>query len=262
MIASSLFYPFLISGILLIQFVLASITLPWTELWSENPIFHNDGAYHWYQIRLAMNLAITNNIVGYDPFFAAGYVGGIPLNASAKLPAFLALMFAPWFSEIIVYKLFVFISAILSVACVPVASRLLQISPGATVIASVFGIFLWWASVFHWYYTAGMTSFVLAAYLTLPYLAMIYRYLGRGGWGLLCALGLVGALGLLLHPLFPIPVALGTLSYFLIENRNLEMEEGISPRNCRSDIMSFTQSFLASRNVRSSDYIRPISASY
>ena len=225
MTASSLFYPFLVSGILLIQFVLVSITFPWAELWTVNPIFHNDGAYHWYQIRLAMNLAATNNIVGYDPFFAAGYVGGIPLNASAKLPAVLALMLAPWVSEIIVYKLFVFISAIVSVACVPAASQLLQLSLRATVIASSFGIFLWWASAFHWYYTAGLTSFVLAAYLALPYLAMVYRYLRWGEWPLLLALGFLGALGLLLHPLFPIPVALGTLSYFLIENRKLKWKK-------------------------------------
>lgn len=220
-ITSRLFYPLLITAILLVQFALVSITFPWTELWSENPIFHNDGAYHWYQIKLATNLAATNHIVGYDPFFAAGYVGGIPLNASAKLPAILSFMVVPWLSEIVVYKLFVFISSILCVACIPAASRILQLRPGTTVIASLFGLFMWWASVFHWYFTAGMTSFVLAAFLTLPYLAIVYRYLNRGGWGLLCILGLLGAFGLLLHPLFPIPVVLGTLSYFLVENRKL-----------------------------------------
>jgi hypothetical protein len=219
--APGLRYFLLISATLLIQFMLVGAVFPWTELWSENPIFHNDGAYHWYQIKLAVNFATTNNIVGYDPFFAAGYVGGIPLNASAKLPAILSLMFAPWFSEIIVYKLYVFVSAILCVICAPAASRLLGLSPGTGVIASIFGVFMWWATVFHWYFTAGMTSFVLAAYLTLPYLAIVYQYLRRGGWSLLCILGLLGAFGLILHPLFPIPIVAGTLSYLLTRNRNL-----------------------------------------
>src|SRR5690349_21754948 len=124
---ASLFYLLLISVLSLIQFALVSKTFPLAELWSENPIFHNDGGYHWYQIKVAINLAATNNIVGYDPFFAAGYVGGIPHNASAKLPAVLSFMSGSWFSEIVAYKLFVFISAILCVVCVPVASRLLQL---------------------------------------------------------------------------------------------------------------------------------------
>lgn len=218
---SGLLYSLLISAILLIQFALVAVTFPWAEIWTENPIFYSDGAYHWYQIKLATNLATTGNIVGYDPFFAAGHAGGAPLNASAKLPVVLSLMFVPWLSEIVVYKLYVFISAVLCVVCVPVASRLLGLSLSGSLIASVFGIFMWWASYFHWYFTAGMTSFVLAAYLALPYLAMIYRYSRQGGWGLLCALGALGALGLFLHPLFPIPIVFGTLSYLLIENRDL-----------------------------------------
>ena len=218
---SGLFYLFLIFAVSIIQFALLSITFPLAQMWSENPIFHNDGAYHWYQIKLANNLFATGNIVGYDPFFAAGYIGGIPLNASAKAPAVLTFISAQWLSEIVAYKLFVFISAILCVICVPAACQLLECRRGVTVIASVFGIFIWWASVFHWYYTAGMTSFVLAAYLALPYVALVYLYLMRGGWGILFILGLVGAFGLLLHPLFPIPVAFGLLSYFFFENQSI-----------------------------------------
>ena len=63
---------------------------------------------------------------------------------------------------------------------------------------------------------------------------------------MLCALGLLGALGLLLHPLFPILVALGTLSYLVIEPPKQSLEASVHSRGCDPAIVSFTQSFLDS----------------
>jgi hypothetical protein len=44
----------------------------------------------------------------------------------------------------------------------------------------------------------------------------------------LCVLCLVGASGLLLHPLFPIPVAFGVLSYFFFENQSLNWKRAFT----------------------------------
>src|SRR5678809_320530 len=76
--------------VLAIQTVLAGKTLPWSEIWSEAPLFHIDAAYHWYCMKLPVNLAATGNIVGYHPFFAAGHINGIHYHFSARMPALLA----------------------------------------------------------------------------------------------------------------------------------------------------------------------------
>src|SRR5690242_6199930 len=225
MIAPARFaYHILLGTAVLVQFTLVSITFPLKEVLSETPIFHNDGAYHWYQIKTALNLAKTDHIVGYDPFFAAGHVGGIPLNASGKLPAVLSFLLDSWFSDVVAYKFFVFLSGVLCVICAPLACQVLRLRLATALIATLLGFFLWWASAFHWYFTAGMTSFVLAAYLALPYLAIIFHYFKGGSWNALFVLALLGALGLLLHPLFPIPVAVGTLSYLLVQRRDIDLK--------------------------------------
>src|SRR6478672_179680 len=78
---------------LLAQFVLVSMSFPLGELWTDTPLFYIDGAYHWYEMRIASSLAPTANVVGYDPFFAAGHPDGIIYNSSAKLPGALAAFF-------------------------------------------------------------------------------------------------------------------------------------------------------------------------
>src|ERR1700675_3020091 len=71
-----------IAAIVVLQFLLVSITFPMSELLSDKPLFHIDAAYHWYQIKVAEDVFQTGSIVGYDPMFNAGYPAGVTSNVS------------------------------------------------------------------------------------------------------------------------------------------------------------------------------------
>jgi hypothetical protein len=205
-------------AVLICQFAFVAWTFPLSELMSSKPMFHIDSAWHLYHVKLGANLMRTHSLVGYDPFFNAGYPGGVTYNWSAKFPVLLAILFKPWLDEIVAYKLFVFVSATLAPACVPLAMRWLGFEYRAVVAGSALGLILWWASVFRWYHTAGMVSFVFGSYLALPYVARIINYFeGRGNWGCLAGLGLVGAIALFYHPLFPIPIIGGVIVYLAFD---------------------------------------------
>jgi hypothetical protein len=198
----------MILAIAFLQFTLTSITFPISELISPTPLFHIDSPFHWYKMEAARGFAATWHLLGYDPYFGAGYIGGINMNAAIKLPAALSVLLSPWFSSVVIYKLHVFIAAVLGPPCVPIAMRWLRLSAPATAAASVFGLLLWWLSALRWYHTAGMTTFVFCSYLALPYAALVVRYLTEAtSWRILLSLAVVGPLGFFIHPEFPVPVA-------------------------------------------------------
>src|SRR5215472_7355336 len=58
-----------------LQFSLISFTFPISELLSGKPFLHVDSPYHQYQIYMTEQLGKQGLLRGYDPFFAAGYVG-------------------------------------------------------------------------------------------------------------------------------------------------------------------------------------------
>jgi len=214
-----------IMGILLVQFVLVSISFPLDELLSNKPLFHIDAAWHWYHIKIAEELFRSGRIVGYDPAFNAGFPEGVTYNWSAKFPAALAILCGRWFSEIVVYKLYAFASALIAPACVPLALYFLRMKRGQILAGALFGILLWWVSVFYWYHTAGMVSFVAASYVALPYLAKLLHYLQEGGGGgSLVGMGLLGALAMFWHPMFPVPVAMGVSLYLATSFQQLDFK--------------------------------------
>ncbi len=214
----------LVCGITLFaQFALVAITFPLTELWTDVPLFHIDGAYHWYEMKLAAAFAVTGNVVGYDPFFAAGHPDGIIYNASAKLPALLAVIFSPGISEIRLYKSFVFLAATLAPVAIPCAAMVLGCSKSNALLAAIFGLFMWWVSYFHWYFTAGMVGYVASCYLGLLFAVLIFRFLeGRGSAHGYIGIGLVGAAGFFVHPVFPIPVAFLVLAFLAINGAHIQ----------------------------------------
>lgn len=199
--------------ILCIQFILVSLSFPLAELWTEKPLFYSDAPLHWYRMKLSIN----NHDIGYDPFFSAGTVGGLSTAPATKFPAILAILLNPWFSEIVIWKGYSFICAVLGPLCVSLALRCLGLGARSLFVGSLLGIILWWASVFRWYHTAGMVSFVFVSFLALPYFVMIVRFLqgskDSNGWSSAVSLGLAGALSMFIHPLFPIPIMFGTFFY-------------------------------------------------
>jgi hypothetical protein len=198
------------------QFLLVAASFPLGELLSRTPLFHIDGAFHWYQIEFARRLAQEGRVVGYDPYFAAGYVGGVTYNWSAKAPALLSILMGNHVSAEVAYKIFVFFASIATPLSIPLATRLLRLPTIVTIAASMLGLVLWWNSYFRWYQTAGLVSYVTACYLSVAYLAALYRFTFHGGGNLqVLALGLCGAGLFFLHPAIPVFIAAGYLGFFL-----------------------------------------------
>jgi hypothetical protein len=209
----------IVFALLALQVTLVSWTFPIQELFTDTPLFHIDGVYHWYQLHVAHELASQGRLTGYDPYFAAGHVGGTTLNASAKLPSLLAVALGGVANETIAYKIYVFIAASIAPALIALTGAVLRLPRRAVWIAGVLGLVLWWASGIRWYHTAGMVSFVLAGYLAAPYSALIRQIVLDRSRRLTASvgIGLMGAAGLFLHPLFPIPVTIAVVCYLAAE---------------------------------------------
>ena len=211
------------AALFVLQGILVAVTFPVTELFSELPLSHIDNAAHWYRVTTATNLAQFGDVVGYDPYFNAGTATGIATNPAAKVPALLSILLSSLLTPLLVWKLYVFLSACVAAACVPVALCILRCQRRVVAAAGLLALLLWWVSIFRWYHTAGMVSYVFACYLTLPFAALVYRYLhGTGGVLWLCGIGFFGAVGLLVHPLFPLPVALVTLLFLAFDWRTID----------------------------------------
>ncbi len=207
-----------ILGIGILQAILVSIAFPITELLTERPILHIDAAYHWYQMAMARAFAESGVLVGYDPYFAAGNIAGVIPRMSTKLALGLAIV-APDVSISVLYKWYVFVGAVLAPSLVALSCRILGFRIREMTIASILSLLLWWTSQLRWYHTAGMSSWVFQAYLGLLFFALVVAYLRAGGrWTLLLA-GVVGGLGLLLHPLFPVTVSFPVAAYVALQFR-------------------------------------------
>lgn len=219
-----------VSVVFVVQFVLVSWTFPISALVADTPLFYIDGAYHWYQMHVARELASQGKLIGYDPYFSAGHTGGVTMNASAKVPALLTVVFGALFAEAQIYKVYVFTAAALAPAFVPIAAGWSGLDRPSTWIATALGLLLWWASGFRWYHTAGMVSFVFACYLALPYVAGLVRaiYGPAPVTKHLVILSVAGAAGLFLHPLFPIPVALAFMAHLAANWRKTDWTRAVT----------------------------------
>lgn len=194
---------------------LLAFALPLSELFSALPLLHIDSPFHQYQLSVARELWENHALIGYDPWFAAGHLGGVNYNASAKVPALLAALLPSLLGPVTAYKLYVFLSALVAPGFVLLAMRLLKADAMTTIGAMVLGMLLWWISALRWYHTAGMVAFVAASYASLPYTVLVWRTVtGTLTASAVVALSVFGALGMLFHPLFPIPVIFA--AFFLV----------------------------------------------
>lgn len=185
-----------------VQVVLTALALPLGELFSATPLLNIDAAHHWYQVHVAAELAAQGRLVGYDPTFAAGYLGGVPYNTSAKFPALIAALGA---DPAVAFKLFSFVAAIAGPVAVPLAARSLGVGAGISAIAAVLGIILWWASPIHWYHTGGVVAWPLAVLVASWFAAGLVAYVTeRAGTAMLVGMTLLGCVFLLVHPMFPV----------------------------------------------------------
>src|SRR4029077_10896718 len=166
-------YAMLVVAALIVQFAPVAWTFPISDLLTGKPLFWIDSAYHWYQMTIASQCARGSGIICYDPFFGAGYPAGVTYNWSAKFPALLARM-RDASGVARPHKLFASPPPILAPLCVPIAARVMDMKIRVAAVATIAGFMLWWASVLHWYHTAGMVSFVMASYAALAYIAFVH----------------------------------------------------------------------------------------
>lgn len=215
-------YAKVIALTLFVQILLVSISFPIGGLLTATPLYHIDAPHHWYQISVAVDLAQQGRLIGYDPFFAAGYVGGIPFNTSARAPAAIAVLLSPWASPALAFKLFSFGCAIFSPAAIPLAARSLGLSARVGSVAALLAIILWWASPIRWYHTSGIVAWPFVTFCSSWFAASAVGYVtGRTGVWSFGALVVFGGLLFFVHPLFPIAVAFALISLLWVFYRDI-----------------------------------------
>lgn len=201
----------IVATVLLIQVALLASSFPLSQVLSGNFAWHIDGPYHVYQLELGRSLLTKGELTGLDPFFGAGYLGGITYNVSARLPALAAGLLPVTISSGLVYSVYVLVCALIAPVAVVGMARVLRWPLIHTTFASLIGVAFWWIGAMRWYHTAGMVSFVCASYLSAMYGAWIWTVCnpkGRGPRVVSIALaGIAGGVGIWLHPLFGILVA-------------------------------------------------------
>lgn len=218
---------------LAVQAALVGWTFPASELLSGVPLFHIDAAFHWYEIEVAKALAAQGQSVGYDPRFAAGHVAGLILDSSARAQALVAVVLAGHVSTIVAYKLSVFALAAIGPAMVPAGAIAFRLERPQIWLAAPFALCLWWASGFRWYHTAGMASFVFAAFSSLPFTALLLQLALRPSTPLqVVSVGLLGAVGFFIHPLFPVLIALALIGFLAMYVREIRWTSALAKLLC------------------------------
>jgi hypothetical protein len=203
---------------LVVQFALLSSSMPIRDMLSGAHSFYIDNPYHVYQIELGRSLLKHGQLVGFDPFFAAGHLGGVDDNASARMPVLLSFLVPDAVSTGALYSLYIFACALIAPLAIVWMAVLLDWPRTHTAIAAAAGLAFWWIGALHWYHIAGMVSFVCASYLGLPYAAWTWKLCnarnGRTAAAVIGA-GVLGGLGMWLHPLFPVVVGILFLGLFV-----------------------------------------------
>ena len=128
-------------------------------------------------------------------------------TAARRHPALLAWLLQAWLPQVQAYKSFIVAVDVLAPVAVTWAAVLLRMRAIHIWSCGAFAIALWWASGIHWYYAAGMVSFVAVAFFTIPYCALLNRLVDAPrAIARTIVLGIVGALLFMMHPFFVIPV--------------------------------------------------------
>lgn len=206
---------------LLVQLSLLALTFPLLGWEQGQGLFHIDHPFHIYQVTLGRALLEHGNLVGYDPFFGGGNLGGVPFNASAKLPVLISLLVPDSVSTGTLYLSYVFLCALIAPLSIASVGMLLRWPAIQTAVIALIGILFWWIGAFRWYHTAGMVSFVCACFTSIAYSVWTFQTIrakdNKYPYAKIAAAGLLGGLGLWLHPLFGV-MAGAMISAFVLVN--------------------------------------------
>jgi hypothetical protein len=192
---------------LLLQFVFQSWFFPLDELLTQKRLVYIDSTYHQYMMETTVAYCRDGRVTGYDPYFQAGFVSGTTFDVSTKAQTVAACLDGRADAVAPLYKIFSFGFGVVGPALLVLGAVLLRLEFGAVAIVALLAIVGWWTGPVRWFHTAGMTSFIAAAYLTVPFAAIATRAClsGKATW--VAAAAAVGAIGALIHPLFVVAAA-------------------------------------------------------
>lgn len=199
-----------------IQSALFSLAYGFSSLFGPEIPWHVDHLYHLYQISRSVEFWKAGALTGYDPTFAAGYIGGATFNWSAKAPTFIAWVGAPWLEPEVSYKAYIAASVISAPLLLSAAMYVLGGRAGEILAAGLIGIFLWWATYLSWYVTAGMVAYVWSAYLAAFVASLIWRICAQPIRILgLASVSVLTSAAWWVHPHFPLLLLFFTLPLVL-----------------------------------------------
>lgn len=211
---------------LLLQLALLGLAFPLPGWEPERGLFHIDHPFHLYQVSLGRALLEQGSLVGYDPFFGGGNLGGVTFNVSAKLPVLFSLLVPKGVSTETLYLYYVFLCGLIAPFSLANIGVRLCWSGIQTAAVALLGTLFWWVSSFHWYHTAGMASFVCACYTSIPYSAWVFQILDSKNddfpYARVLAAGALGGLGLWLHPLFGVLAGIMISGFLFANHRELK----------------------------------------
>jgi len=207
---------------LAVQWALQALFFPWAALWDSAPLYYIDSPFHHYQMEMARQLCAVGQLTGYDPFFAGGQGAGVAANLSGKLHAALACLSTANATEVAaIYKHASFWLGVLGPMLLVSAALLLHFGTVATAVLALFTLLLWWTGALRWYHTAGMVSYVFIACAVVPFVLATVRVCREPRPAATLALSLAAAVGMWIHPLFPVAASLIGLPLLLPELRSL-----------------------------------------
>jgi len=184
---------------------LASLFVPLTGLFNNQPIIEQDWGLHFHHLKSMEAFWHQDRAFwGYNPLFMAGYPSNTIQDLSIKLFEFLALILSivaltplQWFK----------ILAFLSIAGVPwlmfFAARNLffdrdDIKSGAALVAALLGTAYWWNSLPREMFFYGMVGYAPASYASVLGVTLLYRIAKNSSlWSLIHIAWLILALVIL-----------------------------------------------------------------
>lgn len=209
------------AAILAVQAVLLAVAFPSDGLWVGLGPFHIDHPYHQYQVDFGRQLLKHWHMNGYDPMFGGGSLGGMAVNASARLPVLLSALVPDTVSTQALYSAYLLACGLVSPLAIAAIGPVLRMPLASCLALSLAGLSFWWIGAFHWYHTAGMAAYVTAAFTGVSFALVAFNSMAlrqtRRAQGKVILAGIAGGLGLWLHPLFAV-VAMVTVATLVISH--------------------------------------------
>lgn len=197
--------------VLMIQLLLLSVEFPISGIAAGLGPFNIDHPYHQYQVEFGRQLLKQGHLVGYDPFFGGGSLGGLQVNASARLPVLLSALVSDSVPTLKLYSAYLLACSVLSPVLLAMIGPALRLPLSHCFGVGIAAVSFWWIGAFRWYYSAGMAAFVTASFVAVAFTWIAFDRilldLKRPTWPYLLVVGLLAGLGLWIHPLFAVVAA-------------------------------------------------------